>query len=132
MMSAQQCMVTGQVLWICSNTMVRISIVLLYIQIFHTLTFRIICYGVLQLNVTYFIAVMVQTFLICQPFSFNWDQTIPGGSCGDQKIAYRSIGVLNLLFDLILVFLPLPMVWKLQMPTNKKVALSIIFGMGFV
>ena len=132
MMSAQQGMVTGQILWICSNTMVRISIVLLYIQIFQTPTFRIICYGVLQLNMTYFIAVMVQTFLICRSFSFNWDKTIPGGSFGDQKIADRSIGVLNLIFDLILVFLPLPMVWKLQMPTNKKVALSIIFGVGVV
>lgn len=123
-------MITGQILWICSNTMVRVSILLLYIHIFRTPTFRIVCYGALQLNVTYFIAVMVQTFLICQPFSFNWDQNSPGGSCGDQKVADRSIGVLNLIFDFMLVVLPLPMVWNLQMPSSKKIALSAIFGMG--
>lgn len=109
-------MITGQILWICSNTMVRVSIVLLYLDIFRSPVFHLFCYSVLQLNATYFIAVMVQTFLICKPFSFNWNPTLPGGSCGNVKIADRSIGVLNFIFDLILVFLPLPMVWKLQMP----------------
>jgi len=124
-------MFLGQILWISSNTCVRISIIFLYVSIFRVRSFRIAAYTVLGLNLAYFLAVILQTLLICQPVAFNWDHTMTG-SCGDQKTSDEVIGVLNIFYDVVLIILPMPMLWKLQMAISRKLALSAIFGMGII
>lgn len=53
--------------------------------------------------------------LICRPFAMNWDQTIPGGHCGNQVLSFTVTGILNLVTDLMVLTLPLPYLYKLQM-----------------
>jgi hypothetical protein len=125
-------MFIGQILWVLSNTCVRISIIFLYISIFRLRTFRIASYVVLGLNLAYFVGVILQTLLICRPVAFNWDQTVPGGTCGDQKTADEVIGIFNILFDVSIIALPMPMLWNLQIVLHRKLALSAIFGMGIM
>ena len=43
-----------------------------------------------------------------------------------------SIAILNLLQDVVVVVLPMPVLWGLQMATTRKVALSCMFGMGIM
>ena len=52
------------------------------------------------------------------------------GSCGDQRSLDMYIAVLNCLQDIVIVILPLPVLWGLQMARSKKVALSGMFGIG--
>ena len=52
------------------------------------------------------------------------------GSCGDQKSLDMYIAVMNLLLDVEIVILPMPIVWGLKMARSKKVALSGMFGIG--
>ena len=54
------------------------------------------------------------------------------GTCGDQKSLDLFIGVFNLLMDVAVVVLPLPVLWGLQLKWGKKVVLSLIFSMGIV
>lgn len=54
------------------------------------------------------------------------------GSCGDQKSLDMYIAILNLLQDVMVVVLPMPILWRLQMAMTKKVALSGIFGIGIM
>ena len=129
-LSMFQGMILGIFLWICGNTCVRVSMLLLYIGIFPARGFRITCYVVLTLNVAYFISVILATGLICHPFAFNWDPAIPGGFCGNKVHFYAFMGIYNLISDVAVVVLPMPMLWSLQMPNSKKIALSGIFGMG--
>jgi hypothetical protein len=42
---------------------------------------------------------------------------------------YTAAGV-NIATDLLVCFLPLPTIWKLQMPKAQRVAVCFIFGMG--
>ena len=81
------------------------------------------------MNIGFCVAVILQTIFICRPLAFNWDQSMKG-SCGDQKRADLALGILNLAFDLTTFLLPMPILWGLQMPRRKKIALSGIFGMG--
>lgn len=41
-------------------------------------------------------------------------------------------GVVNIVLDVSLVVLPMPILWSLRMATAKKVALSFIFGLGIL
>jgi len=49
-----------------------------------------------------------------------------------QSTGYVVSGILNLALDVIIVALPLFPVWRLQMATIRKVAISGIFGIGLL
>lgn len=117
-------------MWSTANTAAKLSILHLYIQIFCNRTFRHIALGVMALTCCYCATVFLETFLVCRPFAYNWDKTIVGGKCGNQPTIYFSAGLMNLLLDIVILVLPMPMLWGLKMPLFKKIALTAVFGMG--
>jgi hypothetical protein len=82
------------------------------------------------LSLLYFASVFVETFAFCKPVQYNWDKSIPGGYCVDEEPAYLGAGISNLLIDVLVVTLPMPMLWRLQMPLKKKIGVSAMFGLG--
>ena len=90
------------------------------------------CYVVHGINAVFGAATILGACLICHPISFNWDHSIPGGHCGDQKSLDLFIGIFNLLVDVTVVVLPMPVLWGLQMAVGKKVVLSGMFGLGIM
>ena len=110
-------------------TLIRASVIFLYLYIFCIKAFRLACYGVLTINLAYFTATVLACCLICRPFAFNWDLSLHG-TCGDQKSLDLFIGVFNLLMDIVTVALPMPVLWGLQMPVGRKVAISGLFALG--
>ena len=119
----------GQLLWVTCVTLVRVSVLTLYVRIFPTPSFRKVCYLVLGFNLGYFMGVVLACFLICQPLAFIWDQSV-NGSCGNQKSLDTFIGLFNLLLDVTAVALPMPVLWGLQMRKRRKLAVSGMFSMG--
>lgn len=77
-----------------------------------------------------FHSVLLEAFVLCKPVSYNWDKTIPGGRCANENLAYLLAGITNLLIDAIVVILPIPMLWRLQMPLCKKLGVVGMFGLG--
>ena len=124
-----QALLAGEILWITAVTFIRASVILLYIWIFSKPPFRLVCYGILTINFLYFTGTVLACCLICRPLAYSWNRSIHG-TCGDQKSVYLFIGVFNLLMDVTTVALPLPVLWGLQMPTGRKIALSVLFSMG--
>lgn len=109
---------------------IKISIVHLYGQIFRKRWFRMTTYLLMALSVMYSVSATLEIFLVCQPLAFSWNTSIPGGHCGNLKKAWLAVAVANLLIDLAIVLLPLPVLWGLQMNTKRKLALSGIFSIG--
>lgn len=70
-------------------------------------------------------------FLICRPVEKNWDPTAPG-VCGDRVSGYTAVSVVNVVVDLLMLLLPLPMVFNLQVKKGYKVGLFSVFGIGIV
>lgn len=75
--------------------------------------------------------VILGSFLICQPVAFNWDQTIVG-HCGNSVTLWLSHGVLNIITDLIVLLLPMPYLYSLEMPLYNKLVLMVTFGLGLL
>lgn len=61
----------------------------------------------------------------------NWDQTTPGGKCGNQPMYYMALGVINILVEVTMLGLPFPVLYKLQMPLRKKLVVFGMFSVGF-
>lgn len=103
---------------------------LLYIRIFAIRWFRTLCWAVLGFSVLAMISIILGTCLICRPIMYSFDKTIPNGHCGNLLSFENYTAILSVILDLIIVVLPMPMLWGLQLQRKKKIGLSIVFGMG--
>lgn len=113
-----------------SMVTVKMSILLFFLRIFITKPFRVAAWVGMAISVMWGMSVILEGFLLCRPLAFNWDQTIPGGVCGDRNAAFVAAGASNMITDVGIMILPLPFVWSLQMSNSNKVALSTVFFLG--
>lgn len=118
-------------IWAAANTAVKLSVLDLYIQIFRNKHFRIVSYVLMAVSIGYLIMVVLEAFLLCKPFAYSWNK-LRKGHCGNERRVYLSSGGVNLFIDVMIVILPMPMLWGLQLGLHKKIALTFIFGLGAV
>ncbi|KAL1961168.1 hypothetical protein VTO42DRAFT_3113 [Malbranchea cinnamomea] len=121
-----------QFLWALSLSFVKISILLLYSKVFAVRFVILTARGAMAFITAWAIATILAGCFICRPFAFNWDQTIPGGRCGDQVLSFTITGVFNLVTDVLVLCLPLPYLYKLQMRLYKKIVLIGVFSIGLL
>ena len=77
------------------------------------------------------LSTFLKQFLLCRPFTKEWNPSLPG-ACGTASANIIAECVINMLLDIAILSLPMPLVWGLQMPQRKKVNLTVIFGLGFM
>jgi hypothetical protein len=82
------------------------------------------------LVVGYNIALVFPLIFTCTPIMKNYDLFITTGSCLNRTPLYMATAVLNMITDIMLLVLPIPMIIKLQMPRVQKAGLICIFGVG--
>ncbi|KAL5340234.1 hypothetical protein BJX70DRAFT_397001 [Aspergillus crustosus] len=121
-----------QFLWVLSLSYTKISILFLYLRIFPVRWLVWSSWATITVIVAWALATILAGCLICRPFAFNWDQTILGGKCGNQVTSFTVTGVVNLVTDVVVLVIPMPSLYKLQMATYKKVTLIAVFGLGVV
>ncbi|KAJ5885374.1 hypothetical protein N7495_009884 [Penicillium taxi] len=112
--------------------LVKTSILLFYSRIFGTKkSFRISLIITMCIIWAWAISVILETLLLCRPLKYNWDTSIKG-TCGNRNAGYVIAGTMNLITDLMVMGLPIPHIWKLQLNTAKKAALSSVFCIGLL
>ena len=60
------------------------------------------------------------------PLSYNWEDTNNGTSINEFGM-YDAAAATELFIDVVLLVLPWPMIWRLQMSTGRKLAVTGIF-----
>ena len=70
-----------------------------------------------------------QNYSNTRPLAGFWDVTIPH-HCIDQIRFELVAAMLNIVVDLVIMVLPLPTIWSLQLPKRQKWALSGVFMLG--
>ncbi|KAF1940627.1 hypothetical protein EJ02DRAFT_435494 [Clathrospora elynae] len=108
----------------------KLSLLLFYLTLSHLRWFKLCVYASMFLVVGYNIALVFPLIFACTPFKRNWDITTTDGSCIDRTPLYMATAVLNMITDILLLVLPIPMIVKLQMPRAQKAGLICIFGVG--
>lgn len=89
-----------------------------------------VIYGFLALT---FIAVVIGTLAECQPFDHYW-QVVPnpGPRCREGMVQLITMGVCDMVTDLVLVIYPIPIVLKSKMQTRKKLSLILLFLLSII
>ncbi|KAF2026714.1 hypothetical protein EK21DRAFT_73583 [Setomelanomma holmii] len=108
----------------------KFSLLFFYLKLSHLRWFRLCIFASMFLVVGYNIALMLPLIFACKPFMRTWDLTITEGSCIDRTLVYMATAVLNIIADIILLILPIPVIVNLQMPRKQKAGLICMFGVG--
>ncbi|KAJ2987297.1 hypothetical protein NUW58_g4585 [Xylaria curta] len=122
--------VPAQLLWAAANTCNKISILLLYTELFPVTKLIILCRICIAVSAAYFLSVFLEAFLLCTPAAYNWDKSIPDGVCRNQDLADLLSGITNLIIDAIVVILPMPQLFVLQMSLAKRISIAAMFSLG--
>lgn len=98
-------------------------------QVFSVGSFKRFAKVTIGIVFAYWVACVFTTSLLCTPIQYNWDITTKG-SCGNVLAIELFSGAFNMAIDIWVVFLPLPIIWKLQLTSQRKWALIAAFSLG--
>lgn len=73
---------------------------------------------------------MLTAFLHCRPFTYNWDRSIPNGHCVNDNLVGYTITSINIVGDLVVLILPIPWLWGMNMAVPKRMAVVGLFVLG--
>lgn len=97
--------------------------------------YKIRIYIAFGLIVTTFIALLMTIYLSCRPFNHYWQiSPDPGNSC-QAAVSKPIIWVMfigNVMTDVYLFIIPLPMLWQSSLKTYKKLAATLVLSGGIL
>ena len=122
----------ADIVWAAANTSVRIAVLHFYMTIFRSSrAFLTVAYTLFVLVVAFGVGIVVSDVLTCRPLAKYWNP-LRSGVCENSRASLVALSSCNIIADVLIVLLPLPMVWRLQITTRRKIELSIIFALGFL
>ncbi|KAK1145238.1 hypothetical protein N8T08_004391 [Aspergillus melleus] len=108
----------------------KIALLSILIRIFSPYKSKIIfIYVFLGCLAIYYTVAEIVKIRMCDPVPAYWDQRI-NASCLDQRAALIADSVISVVSDLIILVLPLPLTWSLQMSRNKKLRVVGMLSAG--
>lgn len=84
------------------------------------------------LVVTFFV-VLIATLAECRPFHHHW-QVVPdpGPKCRQGYTQLLTMGITDIVTDVLLVAFPIPIIFRSAMPFKRKLSLTALFSMSIV
>ncbi|KAL4977147.1 hypothetical protein BDW66DRAFT_150459 [Aspergillus desertorum] len=90
------------------------------------------CHGLIWLNFLYYSMGALITIFRCRPIPKAWNLLITNGKCMDNFRLIVVASAINAVSDIMIFILPQLRIWRLQLATHKKLALSAIFSFGLM
>lgn len=124
-----------QMLWVAipmynaSLACTKFSILFQYLRIFPSRPFRISCYVAMGVVASYSTWAIVSGFVNCVPIAKFWDRSIQGYCLSFEALWFFNASM-NILTDLALLIMPMPLLSQLQLPRMQKIALVGVFAIG--
>ena len=128
---------TLQLLGPFNLAVIKLSILLLYRRIFYTgayKTFKTINNIVIGVNIAWGLAFVFALAFQCKPPSNFWTkfELEYTAYCVDVQSLYLASGISDLILDIIVISLPIPLILRLQMPNKDKLAVAGMFLLSSV
>jgi hypothetical protein len=124
--------VMTQITYKVSINLTKSSILLLYMRIFGGVKwFKCVCVSLISIIAMYCTASVVVTIFQCTPVKSAWDKST-GGHCIDNGKFWYANGGFSIATDILILLLPMPLVYTLQIPRVQKAALILVFTLGIL
>ncbi|KAF9877491.1 hypothetical protein CkaCkLH20_05191 [Colletotrichum karsti] len=117
-------------LFVLCNGFSKLSLLSLYLQLSPQKKYRAAVWlAILFVSVTTGGVAFVM-IIRCTPIRKGFDVRIDGGSCIDADTLYMTNSVANIITDVMLFVLPMPMICSLRMGMGQKVGAMAMFAVG--
>ena len=124
-----QIFLSNELTYTIASPIIKLSLVYLFRRIFNVSKFRLVSTIVIVWIALWGVAVFLAAALQCRPLKAFWVKSIDG-HCFDGEKYFRGNQVINIILDFVLLALPMPMVYKLHVRWQDKVALAGVFILG--
>jgi hypothetical protein len=108
---------------------VKISILLFYRRLFDTKRFKLVSIIVASSVIAYWVCFTLVAIFQCTPVHYTWDKNV-SGKCIDAYALLMAASVLNIINDIVIVIMPIPVVWCLRVSRQQKMGLTGLFLLG--
>ncbi|MCJ1384816.1 hypothetical protein MMC17_007934 [Xylographa soralifera] len=112
----------------------KLSLFLLLLRLFapnHRLRYQ--AYFGIAVSACLFLATIIVPSALCVPRKGqNWDDLSIILKCSEERYFAVVQGVINVALDFFLLYIPIPVVWTLQLQPKKKIGVIAIFTTGFM
>ncbi|KAM0803703.1 hypothetical protein BDR22DRAFT_902287 [Usnea florida] len=118
-------------LWLATAAATKASLLLLYYRLFSpSERFRLAVYIGAAVVFCQWFSLTIVTIFQCRPVRAFWNRNIQNARCFDLARVTIISGVLNILTDVLILCLPVPMVWGLRTTFAQKVTVTGMFLLG--
>ncbi|KAL8999138.1 MAG: hypothetical protein Q9169_001917 [Polycauliona sp. 2 TL-2023] len=107
----------------------KISILLLYRRIFPNREFHAVIWGMGIFVLCFTTSSVFSMIFACKPISGAWNPAIDA-KCINTEASILAVAIMTIISNFVILALPLPIVWKLQLPTIRKFQLTLVFSLG--
>lgn len=111
---------------VCLN---KVATLLLYLRLFSSPRFRVVALTITGLIVAASIGSICATIFQCVPVAGAWDRSIKS-RCINSGQFWVANAVMNILTDVLVLLLPIPMIQKLKLGKRDKTMLYGLFLLG--
>ncbi|RAL17617.1 uncharacterized protein BO97DRAFT_467140 [Aspergillus homomorphus CBS 101889] len=126
-----QLLIGTDVTWTVGTVCCKFSILSLYTSLFPAPKFRYVVWVMQAVVFIYFVAFLSIFLSQCYPVSYGW-KPVAGGYCKSIMLQEILSIAFNMVLDTTIALLPMPLLWKLQMPVRNKLTVSIMFALGLL
>ena len=111
----------------------KLSVLLFYKRVFRGDTFNAAVWTMITIVGVWSVAFFFANLLQCYPISLNWeDSGAQADSCIMTNTMYLAQAWTDVLTDMMILSLPIPCIWVLQMPARHKIGVTAIFLLGIL
>ncbi|RFU78637.1 integral membrane [Trichoderma arundinaceum] len=123
-------LLVAEILYAWNLGWTKVSLLLMYYRIFHVPYFKKMAWAVGGFVMAWVVCITFLFIFICVPVQKLWYPDLPG-HCINQVGTWIANASSTIFTDLVILLLPIPQIWKLQLRTTEKMGLTFAFGLGF-
>ncbi|OAG40135.1 hypothetical protein AYO21_05613 [Fonsecaea monophora] len=110
--------------------LVKDSILYQYLRFFVDRRYRLAAWVLIISICVAGVAFILTSCFSCWPIAFYWDKSVRGGHCIDLMAFWFSLSGFNIVTDLAVWVLPMPVLKSLRLPRKQKFSLIVVFSLG--
>jgi hypothetical protein len=127
-----QVLFVSELMYLPTVMVIKVTFFLFFERIFSpNKTMKWLIRGGIFAVVAFYIAIFFRSVFLCKPVALAWNPTLTG-SCLKLEVTPYTTAVFNIISDIYILLLPMPLIWNLNLKTQRKMRLIAVFGMGIL
>ncbi|CAJ2501976.1 Uu.00g048290.m01.CDS01 [Anthostomella pinea] len=129
----RQAMWISPAIWGLSSALIKMSIITSYLRIWTVRGVVRLCKVLLVIMTLFGLVLFFGDVLACIPVEVSWQMnTIGDNRCINKPLFLFITSIINIVLDILVYLLPVPLILKLRLPRSQRVALLVPFTIGGV